>query len=50
MNPYRGIVITYRHAYSLSMKPDEPNTLTHQYAVTNDAIRDPLHGPVTYLA
>ena len=30
------------------MIPDGPNTLTCQSASTNDAPRDPLHGPVTW--
>ena len=45
----RGIVRTYRWSDGLSTIPDNQNTLTRQYANTNDAPRDPLHGPVTHI-
>ena len=49
MNPDRGIIHTYRRSDCLSTIPDGPNTLTRQYASTNDTPRDPqslalLHG------
>ena len=47
VHPDRGIVRTYRHSDGLSTIPYDPNTLTPQSAVTNDAPRDPLLGPVT---
>ena len=48
MCPDIGIVRMYRLSDGLSMTPDEQNTLTCQYADTNDSPSDPLHGPVTY--
>ena len=42
MHPDRGIVHTDRNQDGLYMKPDVPNTLTHQYAATNNASKDPL--------
>ena len=47
MHPYRGIVCTYRRLDILYRIPDDQNTLTHQSADTNNAPRDPLHGPIT---
>ena len=48
MHPDRGIVRTYRNSYGLSTRPDNHTTLTHRSADTNDAPKDPLHGPVTW--
>ena len=48
MHPDRGIVSTYRRSYGLSTRPDDHNSLTRQSIDTNDAPRDPLHGPVTW--
>ena len=47
MYPDRGIVCTYIKSEGLSRRPDDQNTLTHHSDNTNDAPRDPLHGPVT---
>ena len=47
MHPCRGIVGTDRRSDGLSTRPDGPKTLTRQYIGTNDANREPLHGPVT---
>ena len=48
MHPDIEIVRMYRRSDCLSTRPDDQNTLTHQSADTNDAPRDPLHGPVTW--
>ena len=47
MYPDRVIVLMYIHSYSLSTIPDDPNTLTLQFSVTNNTPRDRLHSPVT---
>ena len=47
MHPDRGIVCTYIMSDGISTKPDDQNTLTCQSTDTNDAPRNPLHGPVT---
>ena len=47
MHPYRGIVHVYRRSDGLSTRPDDQNTVTHQYTDTNDTPRDPLNGLVT---
>ena len=41
MHPRRGIVGTDRRSDSISLVPDDPNTLTRQCNGTNDAPRDP---------
>ena len=48
MHPDRGIARTYRRSDGLSKRPDDQNTLTRQSADTNDAPRDPYHGPVKW--
>ena len=48
MNPDRWIVRTHRRSDSITTISDEHNTLTCQSADTNDAPRDPHHGPVTW--
>ena len=48
MHQDRVIVHIYRHPDGLSTIPDDQTTLTRQSADTNDAPRDPLHGPVTW--
>ena len=48
MHPDRGIVRTYIWSDGLSTRPDNQNTFTRQSADTNNAPRDPLHGPVTW--
>ena len=48
MHPDRVIARTDRRSDVLSTRPDYQNTLTCQSADTNDAPRDPLHGPVTH--
>ena len=49
MHPYRVILSTYRQPENISMRPEDPNTLTHQPAASKIATRDlPLHGPVTH--
>ena len=49
MHPDILIVCTYRRSDGLSTIPDDQNTFTRQSANTNNAPRDPLHGPVTNL-
>ena len=39
MYPYIVIVCTYKNSDGLSKIPDDPNTLTFQSTVTNDAPR-----------
>ena len=47
MHPDIGIVRMYRRSDSISTRPEDQNTLTHQSAATNDVPRDPLlHGSV----
>ena len=48
MHPDRVIVRTYIRSEVLSTRQDDQNTPTHQCADTNDAPREPLHGPVTW--
>ena len=48
MHPDREIVRTNRRSDGLSTRPDDPNTLTHQSAGTNNTCRDLLLGPVTW--
>ena len=48
MHPDRGIARTYRRSDGLSKRPDDHNTLTRQSADTNDAPKDPLHGPIVH--
>ena len=48
MHPEQGIVHTYICPDGLSMKQNYPNTLSHQYATTNNSPRDPLYNPLTY--
>ena len=43
----RGIFCTHKQSDGLFTRPDGPNTLTCQSAVTNDAPREPLHNHVT---
>ena len=38
----------YRCSDGLSMRPDDPNTLTCQYAYINDTPKDPIYGPDTW--
>ena len=45
----RGIVCKYRLSDGLSMISDDQNTLTRQSADVNDAPREPLHSPITYI-
>ena len=47
MHPYRLKVCTYRRSDGLPTRPDNQNTFISQSTDTNDALRDPLHGPVT---
>ena len=47
MQPERGIVSMYRRPEGIPMIPDYLKTPTFQSNGTNDAPRDPLHGPVT---
>ena len=42
----RGIVRADIRSYGLSTRPDNPNTLTFQFADANNAPREPLYGPV----
>ena len=42
------LVLTGRWPYGIPTKPDKPNTLTRQSAVTNNAPRFPLYIPVTW--
>ena len=46
--PDRGIVCTYIHSDGISTILDDHNTLTRQYADTNNAHWDPLNGPDTH--
>ena len=48
MHPDRVIVRKYRQLDGLSTRPYDQHTLTRQSDDTNDAPRDPLHGPVTW--
>ena len=48
MQPYRVIVHTNGHSDGQSTKPDDSNSLTRQFANTNDAPRDLLPGPVIW--
>ena len=48
MHPDRGIVRTYKRSVIISPRPDVKKTLTCQSANTNNAPRDPLHGPVKW--
>ena len=41
MHPDRGIVNMDKRPDGLSMRLYDPNTLTHQSAGTNDALKDP---------
>ena len=47
MQPHRGIVRTDRRSDCLSMRQYEPNNLTRQSAVMNDALSYLLQGPIT---
>ena len=52
MQPYRIIYHTDRRSYNLSMRQDEPNTLTHQYdrvqtTPPGNHSTAPLHGILT---
>ena len=47
MQPDRVIVLTYRRSDSISSRPEDQNTLTHQSADMNDDPPDLIHVPVT---
>ena len=47
MHPYRGMVYMDRQIDGIYTRPDDPKTLTCQYAITNNAPRVPFHLPVT---
>ena len=41
------IIRSYRRSDGIYTRLDDPNTLTRQSDGTNDAPREPIHGPVT---
>ena len=48
MHPDQGIVRTDIRLDGISIIPENPKYLTHQYSGTDNAPREPLHGPVTW--
>ena len=48
MHTYRGLLSTYIWSNIQYMRPDDPNTLTHQSSGMYNAPREPLHGTLTW--
>ena len=46
MYPDKVTVRMYRYSYGLYTRPDDQNTLTRQYADTNNTTRETLHSPL----